>query len=150
MKYKPYNKQALIAVMQRQKMLGDDFNVTTTPPAPASGIDWSSVITSTPTSEVAAPAASAPSFWDVSKWPSMWESGAQELEKTAPGRLITAPIRLPEAVLTATSKTVQEVPNVVKTVERTLPIIAIAAVVIVGGIAYYKFSKGKKGAASTI
>jgi hypothetical protein len=86
----------------------------------------------------------APSFWDVSKWPEWWEKGAKELEKTSPGKLITAPIRLPEAILTATTKTVQEVPGTVRKVANTLPILAISAAVIGGGYLAYKFKKEGK------
>lgn len=91
---------------------------------------------------------SSPSFWDVSKWPEMWETGAKVLEQSAPGRIITAPIRLPEAALTATTKTVQQVPGIVQTVTKTIPIIAVGAVLLGGGFLYFKFLKGKKAAST--
>jgi len=109
---KPYNKQAIIAVMKRRELLG----ATT----------------------------KGPSILDVSKWPQWWESGAKELEKTAPGRIITAPVRLPEAVLTSTTKTVQEVPSVVRSVSNVVPFVALAAGGL--GIAYIVYSMKKAGA----
>src|SRR4030043_678170 len=85
-------------------------------------------------------ATKAPSILDFSKWPQWWESGARELEKTSPGRLITAPVRLPEALVTSTTKTVQEVPSVIKTVTNTLPIILIIAGI--GGAGYFAYKAG--------
>jgi len=114
MNYRPYNKQALIAVMKyrnAQRFLG---------------------------------AEKKPSILDISKWPQWWESGAQELEKSAPGRVLTAPIRLPEAVLTSATKTVQQVPGIVRTVTKSIPLILVAAVVLGGGYLALKYSKGKK------
>lgn len=84
------------------------------------------------------------SFWDISKWPGWWESGAAELEKSAPGRIITAPVRLPATVLTATQKTVEQVPGVVKNAGRAIPIIAIAAALFGTGYLVYKFKLYKK------
>lgn len=85
------------------------------------------------------------SLFDVTKWPQYWETGAKELEKTAPGRLITAPIRLPEAVFTSATETVKQVPDVLKTVTKSIPMILLAAVVLGGGFVVYKFTKGKRG-----
>lgn len=81
-----------------------------------------------------------PSFWNVSKWPEWWEAGAKELEKTAPGQIITAPVRLPAAVLTSAEKTVKEVPGTVSRLSKTLPFLAIAGIVIGGG--YYANKAG--------
>jgi hypothetical protein len=110
---KPYNKQAIIAVMNRRD-------------------------------ELLGAATKKPSIFDVTKWPQWWETGAKELEKTAPGRIITAPVRLPEAVLTSTTKTVQEVPGVVRSVSNVVPFVALAAGGL--GIAYIVYSMKKAGA----
>lgn len=127
MKYKAFNKRAIEAVMKRRaSMLGAE---QVTP----GGF--------TPTKQ--------PAWWDVTKWGSWWETGAKELEKTAPGKLITAPIRIPEAVISATKKTVEEIPGIVGNVKKVIPIIAVGAVVVGGVILWSKFSKGKKGAASS-
>jgi hypothetical protein len=110
---KPYNKQAIIAVMKnRDELLGA--------------------------------ATKKPSIFEFSKWPQWWESGAKELEKTAPGRIVTAPVRLPEAVLTSTTKTVQEVPSIVRSVSNVVPFVALAAGGL--GIAYVVYSMKKAGA----
>lgn len=74
----------------------------------------------------------------------LWEEGAKELEKTAPGKLITAPIRLPAAVVTSTEKTVEQVPGVVKNVSRTLPFLIITAGILGGGFLFYQY-KTKMG-----
>ena len=79
------------------------------------------------------------SFFDISKWPQWWESGASQLEKSAPGRLITAPVRLPEAIISATQKTVGEVPGVVKNAGAAIPIIAVSAVLLGAGFLAVKF-----------
>jgi hypothetical protein len=84
------------------------------------------------------------SFWDFSQWPKWWESGAAELEKSAPGKIITAPVRLPAAVLSATQKTVEEVPGVVRNAGAAIPIIAIAAALLGTGFLVYKFKLNKK------
>lgn len=93
--------------------------------------------------------AKAPAWWDITKWPQWWETGAKELEKTAPGKVITAPIRLPEAVISATKKTVEQVPGIVGNVKKVIPILAVGAVVIGGVIMFDKFSKSKKGASTS-
>ncbi len=74
----------------------------------------------------------------------MWEAGAKEIEKTSPGKIITAPIRLPAALVSASEKTVEQVPSIVKTVSRTIPVMAVAAVLIGAGYLVYKikFEKG--------
>lgn len=84
------------------------------------------------------------SFWDLSQWPKWWESGAADLEKSSPGRIITAPVRLPAAVLSATTKTVEEVPGVVRNAGAAIPIIAIAAALLGTGFLVYKFKLNKK------
>lgn len=109
MSLKPYNKQAIIAIMKRRELL--------------SGA-----------------ATKGPNIFDVTKWPQWWEAGAKELEKTSPGRLITAPIRLPEAILTSSTKTVQEVPKVVNVVSRSIPLILVVAGV--GGAGYLAYKTG--------
>jgi hypothetical protein len=114
MKYKAYPKQAIIAAMRRRMRLSG---------APAKFV---------PTK--------APSILDFSKWPQWWEAGAKELEKTAPGQLITAPVRIPAAVVSSTKKTVEAVPTAVRGVSYALPFIAIAAVLIGGG--YYADKAG--------
>ena len=68
----------------------------------------------------------------------MWESGAKELEKTAIGRLITAPIRIGDKVVTATGKTIDVIPKAANTVPLVLMILA-------GGIAAYLVFAGKSG-----
>ena len=85
-----------------------------------------------------------PSFFDISQWGKYWESGAKELEKSAPGRLITAPIRLPAAVVSTTQKTIEQVPKALDAVTKAVPLIAISALVLGAGFLVYKFSKGKK------
>lgn len=126
-KYRAYPKQAIIAVMRgRRDLLG----------AAAQAKPQGTVTTF-----------KKPSFWDVSKWPEYWTKGAEELEKTAPGRLITAPIRIPEAVVTSTKKTVEQIPETLKTVTKAIPIIAVSAVVLGAAFLLYKFSKGKASAA---
>jgi hypothetical protein len=109
MSLKPYNKQAIIAIMKRRELL--------------SGA-----------------ATKGPSILDISKWPQWWEAGAKELEKTSPGRIITAPVRLPEAILTSSTKTVQEVPKAVNMVSRSIPIILIVAGI--GGAGYVAYKTG--------
>lgn len=74
----------------------------------------------------------------------MWEAGAKELEKTAPGKIITAPIRLPAAVLTSTEQTVKEVPNIAKGVSRALPILIVSATLIGGGYLLYRYKTTRK------
>jgi hypothetical protein len=120
MRYKAFNKKAIDAVMRhRDKLLGAEPAKTFTPEKKAA-------------------------WWDITKWPQWWETGAKELEKTAPGRIITAPIRLPEAVISASKKTVEQIPGIVGNVGKVIPIIAVGAVLIGGGILWSKFSKGKK------
>ena len=121
MNYKPYNKRALSFAINRRDSLGAETVVS--PPAKKSTV----------------------SFWDISKWPERWESGAKELEKSSPGKLITAPIRLPEAVLSATMDTVKEVPKVVKSVSNVVPFVALAASLAgIGYIVYMVKKDGKK------
>jgi hypothetical protein len=80
---------------------------------------------------------SGSSILDVTKWPQWWDMGAKELEKTTPGKIITAPIRLPETIITATKKTVEQVPGVVKSASNTLPIIAVACILAASGYLVY-------------
>lgn len=117
--YREYPKQAIIAAMRRRR---GGFRLSGAP-APASGAFVPS---------------KGPSIFDISKWPQWWEAGAKELEKTAPGKIVTAPIRIPAAVVESTEKTVKEVPGTVRTVSRSIPIIAVAAVLIGGGYIAYK------------
>ena len=119
-RYKAYPKRAIVAVMNR-RLRGDDQVATTTP-------------------------ISTPSFFDFTKWPQYWETGAKELEKTGVGKVITAPIRLPESLVSATEKTVAAVPGIVSNISKVIPILAVGAVLFGGGFLWYKFSKGKKGA----
>jgi hypothetical protein len=70
----------------------------------------------------------------------LWEEGAKELEKTAPGRLITSPIRLPGAVVSSAEKVVSTLPSIVKTVPWVLLILAIGA----GGYLIFAGRKGTK------
>jgi hypothetical protein len=70
----------------------------------------------------------------------LWEEGAKELEKTAPGKLITAPIRLPEAVFTSATETVKQAPKLAK----TLPWVLIILAVGVGGYLVFAGRKGTK------
>jgi hypothetical protein len=119
MRYKAYPKQAIIS---RMRLSGSPVSNSSS-------------------------ASQGPSFWDITQWPQRWEEGAQELEKTAPGKLITAPIRLPEAVLTSTISTVKEVPQVVKSVTKIIPILAISAGILGAGYIVYKVTKGKKQSA---
>lgn len=85
----------------------------------------------------------APSFWDITQWGRRWESGAADLEKSTPGKIVTAPVRLTEAVLTSAKKTVEQAPDILKTVTKTLPILAVGAVAVGGAILFFKFA-GKK------
>jgi LPXTG-motif cell wall-anchored protein len=86
----------------------------------------------------------APNFWDVSQWPKWWNSGAADLEKSDIGKIVTAPVRLPAAVFSATKKTVDEVPGLAKTAVTALPIIGIAAALLGAGYLVYKFKKNKR------
>jgi hypothetical protein len=85
-----------------------------------------------------------PSFFDVSQWGKWWETGAKELEKSTPGKLITAPIRLPAAIVSTTQKAIEQVPKALDAVTKAVPLIAISALVLGAGFLVYKFSKGKK------
>jgi hypothetical protein len=83
--------------------------------------------------------------FQLSKIFDYWTTGAKELEKSAPGQLVTAPIRVPAAVVTtarkaleATGKTVETVPGAAK----TLPVVFI---ILAGGVAAYLVFAGKKG-----
>jgi hypothetical protein len=87
-------------------------------------------------------AADAPSFWDVSKWPSYWNSGAATLETSSPGKLITAPVRLLESATGATTGILNQAPKIVNRASWTLPIIGVAAAVIGGGYLAWKFKLG--------
>lgn len=113
MQYKAYPKQALIAAMRRRQLLSGDIPVK------------------------------GPSIFDFSKWPQWWEAGAKELEKTSPGKLITAPVRLPEAIVSSTTKTIKETPGILKTVSYSVPLVAVAAGIV--GISYlvYRYKKEK-------
>lgn len=79
-----------------------------------------------------------PSFWDVTQWPERWEKGAKILEKSDVGKIVTAPVRITAAVTGATKKTVEETPDILKNLSRSIPIIAITALVIGGGFFAYK------------
>lgn len=78
------------------------------------------------------------SILDITKWPEWWKSGAEQLEQTAPGRIITAPIRLPEAAVRSTIKTVETLPKVAGAVPTVLIIAAV-------GVAGYLILAGRKG-----
>lgn len=125
--YKAYNKRAVEAAMRHLERLHGNGSPVTLGFTPAK----------------------QPAWWDVTKWGKWWETGAQEVEKSAPGKLITAPIRIPEAVISATKKTVEEIPGIVSNVKKVIPILAVGAVLIGGVIVWSKFSRGKKGAASS-
>jgi hypothetical protein len=84
-----------------------------------------------------------PSFWDVSKWPEWWEKGAADLEKSAPGKIITSPVRIIEAATGATTGILKEAPKVVNRASWTIPIIGIAAAIAGAGYLAYKFKKNK-------
>lgn len=117
MRYKAYNKQKLCALMAAKRFGGDKNK------------------------------SSNVSFWDFSKWPQWWEEGAKSLEKTSPGQIVTAPVRLPAALLTSTTQTVKEVPGTVKRASYALPFLAVAAALIGGGYLAYQtgiFKKQKK------
>lgn len=86
----------------------------------------------------------APSFWDVTQWPRRWEEGAKILEKSAPGKIVTAPVRIIEAATGATTGILKEAPKVLNRASWTLPILGVAAVVIGSGYLVYKFKKDKK------
>lgn len=121
MQYKAYPKQAIISVMKgRRDLLG----AVIAPPK-------------------------APSFWNVFKWGDWWTKGAEELEKSAPGKLLTAPIRIPEALVTSTKKTVEMIPETLKTVTKAIPIMAVSVAVIGAAFIIYKFTKGKKYASAS-
>jgi hypothetical protein len=118
--YKAYNKRAIEAVMKYREGLHGNGTAQSF----------------TPTKQ--------PAWWDVTKWGQWWETGAKEVEKSAPGKLLTAPIRLPAAVISATTKTIEKIPGIVGNVGKVIPIIAVGAVVVGGVILWSKFSKGKK------
>lgn len=86
--------------------------------------------------------------FDILKPFQWWESGAKELEKTSLGKVLTAPVRLPEAVLTSTKKTVEQVPETVKSITKAIPILAVSAALIGVAVLLYKLEKGK-GSANT-
>jgi hypothetical protein len=116
--YKAFNKRAIEAVMRSRRLHGDGSAQSFTP-------------------------AKAPAWWDVTKWPQWWETGAKELEKTGIGKVVTAPIRVPEAVFSATKKTVEQIPGIIGNVKKVIPIIAVGAVLIGGVILWSKFAKKK-------
>lgn len=68
----------------------------------------------------------------------IWEQGAQELEKTPVGKVITAPIRLPGAIVSSATETVKSLPSIVKTVPTVLLLVA-------AGVAGYLIFAGRKG-----
>lgn len=85
------------------------------------------------------PAEKKVSFWNFSKWPEWWESGAKSLEKSGPGKIVTAPIRLPEAVIDATTGTLRVIPKAVDRASLAIPIIAVAVAVAGAGFLIVKF-----------
>jgi hypothetical protein len=68
----------------------------------------------------------------------LWDMGAKELEKTVLGKLITAPVRVPSAVINATEKTVAQAPKIAGSVPLVLIILAV-------GIGGYLLLAGKQG-----
>jgi hypothetical protein len=94
--------------------------------------------------------AEKPSFFDISKWPQWWESGAKELEKTTPGKLITAPVRLTETAIKSSKEILEETPKAFKTITRAVPFIAIGAAAIGAAYLVYKLPKGKKSETQSI
>ena len=85
------------------------------------------------------PAEKKVSFWDFQKWPEWWESGAKSLEKSGPGKVLTAPIRVPEAVIDATTGTLKVVPKAVNRASMAIPIIAVAVGLAGAGFLAVKF-----------
>lgn len=114
MQYKAYNKRAV--AMAARRLRGD--------------------------AGTASPASTNTSFWQPDKWLSWWSSGAKQLDQTPVGSIITAPIELPAAALTATKQTVQEVPGVVKSTANALPYIAGAIGIL--GVAFIVYKVARK------
>lgn len=79
------------------------------------------------------------SFWDISKWPQWWESGAKDLEKSTPGKIITAPIRIPAKIIDVTNKSLDELPPAIHNAGLAIPIIAVSAVLLGAGFLAVKF-----------
>jgi hypothetical protein len=131
---KPYNKQAVAAVINALNLSGSPAKKSPKTPG------WKPKKTTIDFKKLKKES----SFWQPTQWPAWWEEGAKELEKTTPGKLVTAPVRLTEAALTSTTKTVAEVPGIVKMAKRTIPIVAIAAVLVGGGYLLYRYKSEKK------
>ena len=72
-----------------------------------------------------------------------WDIGAKELEKTTMGKAVTAPIRIPEAVLSSGVQTIKQVPVAAKTISSAIPLIAISAAIIGTAVIVYKLNKSK-------
>ena len=75
----------------------------------------------------------------------LWEEGAQDIEKTAPGRIVTAPVRIIESatgtankIVTSTGKVAEAAPGIAK----MLPLILI---ILAGGVGAYLLFAGKSG-----
>jgi hypothetical protein len=77
--------------------------------------------------------------------PAKWQAGATDLDKTAVGKIITAPIELPSKILTATGQTVEQVPGIVGSLKSVVPIAAAVAGIAAIGFIYFKVKSRQKG-----
>jgi hypothetical protein len=82
--------------------------------------------------------------FDIMKPFQWWDTGAKELEKTTLGKAVTAPIRIPEVVVSSGVKTVKEVPVTVKKVSNFVPLLLISAAIVGTAVIVYKFNIGKR------
>lgn len=75
----------------------------------------------------------------------LWESGAKQLEQTAPGRIITAPVRLLEAAAESAIKTTGAFGKVADKAPGIAGTVPLILVILAGGVAAYLIFAGKKG-----
>ena len=78
------------------------------------------------------------SGFDITKIGEYWQEGANILDQSAIGKLITAPVDLLNTAVTSTEQTVANVPKIANTLPWILLILA-------GGVAAYLVFAGKKG-----
>ena len=77
--------------------------------------------------------------------PNKWQAGANELDKSAIGKIITAPIELPSTILTAMGKTAEAVPGIANSLKSVVPIAAAVAGVAAVGFIWFKIKARQKG-----
>jgi len=75
----------------------------------------------------------------------MWETGAQQIEKSGIGKIVTAPVRIAESVIGAGEKAVTGAGEAVGAAPGIIKALPVILIILAGGVAAYLLFAGRKG-----